>query len=60
MSQIFLLCSFHPNKSEDFDGFQDEDGCPEADNDQDGVLLEDDCDDENDLIFSFQDEEFEI
>jgi large repetitive protein len=27
---------------EDFDGFEDEDGCPEADNDQDGILDADD------------------
>jgi OOP family OmpA-OmpF porin len=26
-----------PDEPEDFDGFQDEDGCPEPDNDQDGV-----------------------
>jgi outer membrane protein OmpA-like peptidoglycan-associated protein len=26
-----------PNEAEDFDGFQDEDGCPDPDNDQDGV-----------------------
>lgn len=27
-----------PMDPEDFDGFEDEDGCPEADNDQDGIL----------------------
>ena len=27
---------------EDFDGFEDADGCPEADNDRDGILDEDD------------------
>jgi outer membrane protein OmpA-like peptidoglycan-associated protein len=33
-----------PNDAEDFDGFQDEDGCPEADNDHDGILDdEDEC-----------------
>jgi outer membrane protein OmpA-like peptidoglycan-associated protein len=26
-----------PNEPEDFDGFEDEDGCPDPDNDQDGV-----------------------
>ena len=26
-----------PNEPEDFDGFEDEDGCPDLDNDQDGV-----------------------
>jgi OmpA-OmpF porin, OOP family len=27
-----------PDEPEDFDGFQDEDGCPDPDNDQDGIL----------------------
>ncbi len=27
-----------PNEPEDFDGFQDEDGCPDLDNDGDGIL----------------------
>ncbi len=27
-----------PDRAEDFDGFEDSDGCPEADNDGDGVL----------------------
>ncbi len=31
-----------PDNPEDFDGFQDEDGCPEPDNDQDGILDKDD------------------
>lgn len=31
-----------PNEAEDFDGFQDEDGCPEPDNDGDGILDADD------------------
>jgi len=31
-----------PNAAEDRDGFQDEDGCPEADNDEDGIPDEDD------------------
>ncbi len=26
-----------PNEPEDFDGFEDEDGCPDPDNDQDGI-----------------------
>ncbi|MCD4690687.1 OmpA family protein [bacterium] len=30
------------NVPEDFDGFEDEDGCPEPDNDMDGILDEDD------------------
>lgn len=33
-----------PNEAEDFDGFEDEDGCPELDNDNDGVPdAEDQC-----------------
>jgi outer membrane protein OmpA-like peptidoglycan-associated protein len=33
-----------PNDPEDFDGFQDEDGCPDFDNDADGILdLDDAC-----------------
>ena len=36
-----------PNEPEDFDGFQDEDGCPDPDNDKDGILDADDaCPDE--------------
>lgn len=31
-----------PDGAEDFDGFQDEDGCPEPDNDNDGLLDADD------------------
>jgi len=31
-----------PDNPEDFDGFQDEDGCPEPDNDNDGILDKDD------------------
>jgi outer membrane protein OmpA-like peptidoglycan-associated protein len=31
-----------PNDPEDFDGFQDADGCPDPDNDQDGILDKDD------------------
>jgi len=32
-----------PNDPEDFDGFQDEDGCPDLDNDGDGILDVDDA-----------------
>ncbi len=32
-----------PDKPEDFDGFEDEDGCPDPDNDQDGILDVDDA-----------------
>jgi len=31
-----------PDQAEDYDGFEDDDGCPEADNDHDGVLDDDD------------------
>jgi outer membrane protein OmpA-like peptidoglycan-associated protein len=31
-----------PRKPEDFDGFEDKDGCPEDDNDSDGILDKDD------------------
>jgi OOP family OmpA-OmpF porin len=31
-----------PSEPEDFDGFEDEDGCPEPDNDRDQILDEDD------------------
>jgi outer membrane protein OmpA-like peptidoglycan-associated protein len=33
-----------PNEPEDFDGFADEDGCPDPDNDRDGILdVDDEC-----------------
>jgi outer membrane protein OmpA-like peptidoglycan-associated protein/opacity protein-like surface antigen len=32
-----------PRDPEDFDGFEDEDGCPDVDNDQDGILDVDDA-----------------
>jgi outer membrane protein OmpA-like peptidoglycan-associated protein len=31
-----------PDAPEDFDGFEDEDGCPDVDNDEDGILDRDD------------------
>jgi hypothetical protein len=32
------------NNPEDFDGFEDENGCPDPDNDRDGILdVNDDC-----------------
>jgi OmpA-OmpF porin, OOP family len=47
-----------PDDPEDFDGFEDEDGCPEPDNDRDGIL---DVDDQCPLIpedkDGFQDED---
>ncbi|MFH1502235.1 MAG: OmpA family protein [Candidatus Eisenbacteria bacterium] len=43
---------------EDFDGFEDEDGCPEPDNDMDGILDEDDkCPDEAEDFDGFEDED---
>jgi len=32
-----------PDEPEDYDGFADEDGCPELDNDRDGILDDDDA-----------------
>jgi outer membrane protein OmpA-like peptidoglycan-associated protein len=46
------------NIPEDFDGFEDEDGCPEADNDMDGILDEDDaCPDDPEDYDGFEDED---
>lgn len=38
-----------PNDPEDFDGFEDEDGCPDPDHDSDGVLDSDDSCPESDI-----------
>jgi outer membrane protein OmpA-like peptidoglycan-associated protein len=47
-----------PNEPEDFDGFQDEDGCPDLDNDGDGILDTDDgCPNDAEDIDGFQDED---
>jgi outer membrane protein OmpA-like peptidoglycan-associated protein len=47
-----------PNEPEDFDDFQDEDGCPEPDNDRDGILDEDDkCPNVPETKNGFQDED---
>ena len=36
-----------PREMEDFDGFEDEDGCPDPDNDKDGILdVDDQCPDD--------------
>lgn len=36
-----------PQQPEDFDGFEDDDGCPDTDNDKDGIVdLKDECPDE--------------
>ncbi len=43
---------------EDFDGFEDEDGCPDYDNDQDGILdVDDACPDQAEDFDGFQDED---
>ncbi len=47
-----------PDEAEDYDRFEDEDGCPEPDNDGDGVLDRPDrCDDEPEDIDGFEDED---
>jgi outer membrane protein OmpA-like peptidoglycan-associated protein len=46
-----------PNEPEDYDGFEDDDGCPDPDNDGDGVLDADDqCPMEAEDIDGFEDE----
>jgi len=47
-----------PTEPEDFDGFQDEDGCPDLDNDGDGVLdVNDGCPNDAEDIDGFEDED---
>ncbi|MEO8703908.1 MAG: OmpA family protein [Kofleriaceae bacterium] len=47
-----------PDEPEDFDGFEDEDGCPDPDNDRDGILDDDDkCRDIPEDKDGFQDED---
>ena len=47
-----------PGQREDFDGFEDEDGCPEMDNDLDRIPdVYDQCPDEKEDIDGFQDED---
>jgi outer membrane protein OmpA-like peptidoglycan-associated protein len=47
-----------PNEAEDFDGFQDEDGCPDLDNDGDGIADADDkCPNEPEDMDGFEDED---
>jgi len=47
-----------PNDPEDFDGFQDEDGCPDLDNDGDGILdVNDGCPNDPEDIDGFEDED---
>ncbi len=47
-----------PDDPEDFDGFKDEDGCPDPDNDNDGILDKDDrCPNEPEDMDGDQDED---
>ncbi len=47
-----------PDDPEDFDDFEDEDGCPDLDNDQDGILdVDDQCPNEPEDKDGFQDED---
>jgi outer membrane protein OmpA-like peptidoglycan-associated protein len=47
-----------PTEPEDFDGFQDADGCPDPDNDKDGILdVNDACPNEPEDFDGFQDED---
>jgi len=47
-----------PDDPEDFDDFEDEDGCPENDNDKDGILdVDDKCPNEPETKNGFQDED---
>jgi outer membrane protein OmpA-like peptidoglycan-associated protein len=45
-----------PDEPEDFDGYQDTDGCPDLDNDGDGILdRDDDCPNEPETFNGFED-----
>jgi OmpA-OmpF porin, OOP family len=47
-----------PDDPEDFDDFEDEDGCPDPDNDRDGILDDDDkCPNDPETKNGFQDED---
>lgn len=47
-----------PTEPEDFDGFADEDGCPELDNDNDKILDEfDECVDQSETFNGFKDQD---
>ena len=51
-----------PEEAEDFDDFEDEDGCPDTDNDQDGILDDDDgpngsCRNDPEDMDEFEDED---
>lgn len=47
-----------PTRKEDFDGYQDDDGCPDLDNDQDGILdVNDKCPQQPEDFDGYQDED---
>ena len=47
-----------PDDPEDYDGFEDEDGCPDPDNDKDGILDEvDDCPNDPETFNGYKDED---
>ena len=47
-----------PNDPEDIDGFEDEDGCPDPDNDQDRILdVDDACPNDPETYNGFEDED---
>ncbi|MCK4593764.1 OmpA family protein, partial [bacterium] len=47
-----------PNEPEDFDGYKDADGCPDLDNDGDGIPdTEDACPNEPETVNGYQDED---
>jgi outer membrane protein OmpA-like peptidoglycan-associated protein len=55
ISNNYDIC---PNEPEDFDGFEDEDGCPDPDNDGDGILdAADKCPNEAEDFDGFEDED---
>jgi outer membrane protein OmpA-like peptidoglycan-associated protein len=47
-----------PNEAEDFDGFEDGDGCPDYDNDKDGIVdINDKCPNHAEDVDGFEDED---
>jgi len=47
-----------PDEAEDFDGFEDDDGCPEPDNDRDGIDdVHDACPDVTEIYNGFEDDD---
>jgi hypothetical protein len=47
-----------PDEPEDFDGFEDEDGCPDPDNDKDGIPdVADKCPNEPETVNGVEDED---